>query len=287
MKRTIGGSSKMDNWEEKEFLFYLRNIRKTFHNGACLDFQGEMIIRRGCFTFITGNSGIGKSSLLNILGLLDKADNSQGDAVLHYRSNPGQANGHDYFQLYKNDRWHRLFSKSVRAHLRQKDFGFLPQGGHLLHSFSIRQNLEAIYMLRNPNYAEESMQSSIKAVLDSVDFKADLEKWKLSPAVLSGGEAQRLALARAILCNPKVIFVDEPTTFMDGELVELTMKCLLDRLNSSGCSIIIISHDYKELQVILKGMQKDARIDFFKFKKEANKNIQAVTWDVQRYDEMN
>lgn len=276
----------MNDWEEKEFLFYLRNIRKTFHNGACLDFQGEMIIRRGCFTFITGNSGIGKSTIMNILGLMDKPDYIPKLSMLLYRQNEGHHNYYDYFQLYKNDRGYRIFTKNESAHIRRKDFGFLPQGVHLLHPLSIRQNLEAIYMLRNPNYDEESMLHAIKAVLDSVDFKSDPEKWKLSPAVLSGGEAQRLALARAILCNPKVIFVDEPTTFMDSELVELTMKCLLNRLNTHGCSIIIISHDYEKLKTILRNFQENVKIDIFSFEKKGWDNMPIITWHVKRYEEL-
>lgn len=325
----------MDAGDDRENLFYLKDIRKTFHNGTCLDFKGEMAIRRGYFTFITGNSGIGKSTLLHILGLLDRADFNQEGSILKYRPDPDNEEGLDYFDLYKKDRGYRLFSKSKCACLRRNDFGFLPQGGHLLHSLTIKQNLEAVYLLRSRLREKDHMLKTLQEVSESVGFNLDMEnksetgeykirphkgfpgksrgescvhqanperlrgqeakqsqdkvrnKWKLSPAVLSGGEAQRLALARAILCNPKVIFVDEPTTFMDGELIKLTMKCLLNRLNSNGCSIILISHDYEELQKILKGLQPGVKIDAFHLEKKEIQNIQEISWSVEIHEEKN
>jgi putative ABC transport system ATP-binding protein len=306
----------MDVGDNRENLFYLKDIRKTFHNGTCLDFKGEMSIRRGSFTFITGNSGIGKSTLLHILGLLDRADFKQDGSILKYRPTPDIEEGYDYFHLYKNDQGYRLFLRSECACLRRKDFGFLPQGGHLLHSLSIWQNLEAVYLLRSRLREKDQMLKTLQEVSESVGFNLDIEnksypvnsnpktsvslcqgekqspdkvrnKWKLSPAVLSGGEAQRLALARAILCNPNVIFVDEPTTFMDGELIKLTMKCLLNRLNSNGCSIILISHDYEGLQKILKGLQPGVKIDAFHLEKKEIQNIQEISWSAKRHEEKN
>lgn len=249
--------------EEKDYLFHFKNISKTFRNGNILNFVGKIHINRGCFTFFTGESGIGKSTLLHILGLLDRASATGNDSCLKYRPAP-DSQIIDYFDYHKQDLKYKVFSQGRCARLRRVDFGFLPQDGHLLHSLSRRQNLEIVYILRyqpttkNINVLDELGEIIRRVKFDEKNFFTD---GKYSPAPLSGGEKQRLALARAILCKPKVIFVDEPTTFMDDKLIKQAMEVLFDLVLQNGCSIIVVTHQYEELSEILNKPAKEVKID--------------------------
>ena len=103
-------------------------------------------------------------------------------------------------------------------------------------------------------------EEEIKKILQEVGFKETEENiWKqgyrCSPLRLSGGQRQRLALARSVICadcQPKVIFVDEPTTFMNEELVELTVDLLVQRVREKNCSILLVTHDHKKMDEYLQ-----------------------------------
>ena len=249
--------------ETNHYIFQFNNIAKQFRNRNRLIFQGEsgeIGIQREQFTFITGDSGVGKSSLMNLLGLLDWADkNNTENSQITFIPEPDQK-AIDYFNLYRKDAW---FFQDQCASIRRQYFGFLPQQGHLLHTFSIQQNLSLVAHLRNrsPN---NNIRQNIDEILSKVGFdtKTLRERLKFSPAQLSGGEAQRLALARAILYRPKVIFVDEPTTFMDKALVKRTLEVLADTILLGDCTVILITHEYDKLVNLLReyAHQSDQKI---------------------------
>lgn len=232
-------------------IFRFANISKQFRNRNRLIFQGEngeMGIQRGQFTLITGDSGIGKSSLINLLGLLDWVDNTEKSEIMFQPESSQKTI--NYFDLYRKDAW---FFRDQCANIRHRYFGFLPQQGHLLHTFSIQQNLALIAYLRN-SYKNNNIHNDIDEILGKVGFEPNQikERLKFSPAQLSGGEAQRLALARAIFSHPKVIFVDEPTTFMDEALVKKTMEILAETILLQGCTVILVTHEYEKLVELLR-----------------------------------
>ncbi len=253
----------MNSITDNNCLFMVKNIGKTFRNGYRITYSGEMKIKKGCFTFITGVSGIGKSTLLHILGLLDKPEKMGNDSFLNYF--PTQdSNPIDYFDLFKN-KWVVFNHSTGRAKIRRSDFGFLPQDGHLLNTFSIRENLELVLRFRHePCSKSPGTDQELQDILKSVGFIKDENIWgrrNFSPLNLSGGQRQRLALARAIVCDcqPKVIFVDEPTTYMNEELVKLTVNLLVERVLANKCSIILVTHDYEKLSMYLNENLKAKR----------------------------
>lgn len=251
-------------------LFHIKEIRKTFQNGNCINYQIDLAIQRGCFTIITGGSGVGKSTLLHILGLLDAPEKMDGaDSQIEYFSNSHRI---DYFELFDRSHdlkhvWRGWKSSSRRARIRREDFGFLPQGGHLLNTFAIRENLELILQLRHrPCSKKPDAHQEVVNVLKAVNFGGEeettafSERLQLSPFTLSGGQKQRLALARTIICDcqPKVIFVDEPTTYMDEKVAEVCLRVLADRVIDAQCSVILVTHD-KNLVTTLSAYIQDEK----------------------------
>jgi putative ABC transport system ATP-binding protein len=248
-------------------LFRLKDIYKIFRNGFRINYNGTMAIRKKCFTFIIGKSGVGKSTLLNFLGLLDKAEPAGKESFLEYHRDANSVI--NYFENHLNGQKTSL--------IRCSDFGFLPQDGHLLNTFSIWENLDLVCNLR---YKEENSKptETILNALKKVNLNLNGERLRFSPFNLSGGQKQRLALARTILGDPKVIFVDEPTTYMDPDNVKLTMEILLDHVISHGSSIIVVTHDYNELYGYLNGQNNSVNIDTFHLKDSQKGNIWDVSW---------
>lgn len=173
-------------------------------------------INEGEFTAIVGPSGSGKSTLLHILGFLDK--HTKGE----YRFD-GKT-----FDDYTKDRI---------AHVRNKKMGFIFQSFNLLRRANVLENVKL-----------PLLYSGIKESLwDEMALKA-IEEVGLSHRVnhessqLSGGEQQKVAIARAIVNNPSVIFADEPTGNLDSKSGGQVME-IIDKLHEKGNTIILITHE--------------------------------------------
>src|SRR3982751_2564904 len=183
-------------------VFYaLRNINLTINEGE--------------FVSIMGNSGSGKSTLLHILGLHDSAWNGEftlrGEAV------------------------HKL-DKKKRFELQKKHIGFVFQSYHLLDDLTVYENLEIPLSYRDmPKKERESV------VCDILDRFAIVGKKDLFPNQLSGGQQQLVAVARAVISNPKVILADEPTGNLHSSQGKEIMV-LFRKLNDGGTTIIQVTH---------------------------------------------
>ncbi len=201
-------------------LYETRDLWKTYGNGAkrIEVLRGvNFSVKSGETIAVAGPSGVGKSTLLHILGLLDSADS--GVVIL---------DGDDMSTL----------SETNRARVRNKKIGFVFQFFQLLPEFTALENvlMPALIAGRSPDeYHDKAV-----GLLDEVGLGARASH---RPGELSGGEQQRVAMARALIMEPSVVLADEPTGNLDpvtGEEIEILMRNLN---RSRGTTLIVVTHN--------------------------------------------
>jgi ABC-type lipoprotein export system ATPase subunit len=205
-------------------MIQLRNVEKYFEHGPTKTFVLRRInldIKEGEFVSIMGPSGAGKSTLLHLLGMHDS--NWTGEYYLM---------GQPVHRLNKKD----------RMELYKKYFGFVFQSYHLLDSLTVYENLDIPLSYRN---IKKSERDSI--VCDVLDRFQIVGKKDLFPNQLSGGQQQLVAVARAVIANPKVILADEPTGNLHSSQGKEIME-LFKRLNDEGTTIIQVTHNEKNAE---------------------------------------
>jgi putative ABC transport system ATP-binding protein len=200
-------------------MIVLKDLEKSYPVGAGQYFVLRRInteIREGEFITIMGPSGAGKSTLLAIIGMLD-----------------GAWKGEYYFL---EQPVHKLSLKQ-RAELNKKYIGFVFQQFHLLDNLTVAENLDIPLSYRNIKSSERQ-----GIVADTLDRFHIVGKKDLYPSQLSGGQQQLVAVARAVIANPKLILADEPT----GNLHSSQGKEIMDlfkKLNDEGATIIQVTHN--------------------------------------------
>jgi len=197
----------------------LCEVSKTYPKGSQeVHALREVTVRCGTgeFVAIQGPSGSGKSTLLNLIGLLD--DPSSGIIRL---------NGRDTTTL----------SRREKAHLRGRQLGFVFQSFNLIANLTAWQNVALpLYYAR---IKKASRRQSALAALEQVGLG---DRANHRPAELSGGEEQRVAIARSLVMNPEIVLADEPTGNLDSENGGAIMQ-RLKQVSVSGVSVLIVSHD--------------------------------------------
>ncbi|MBO4927579.1 MAG: ABC transporter ATP-binding protein [Clostridiales bacterium] len=197
-----------------------QKLCKTFSNGGVQQHvlrNIDLSIYEGDFTVIMGASGAGKSTLLYALSGMDKPTLGE---VLFAEKNITKG------------------TPDELAIFRRKNCGFVFQQTYLVDSMSVLDNVLAAALLVEKN--KKVAGEKARKVLKSVDIDENL--WNKFPTQLSGGEAQRVGIARALINDPKLVFADEPT----GALNSTTGKDVLDVLtaaNERGQSIVMVTHD--------------------------------------------
>jgi lipoprotein-releasing system ATP-binding protein len=194
----------------------VKNVEKSYDTlqvlrGVNLDIaQGEIVA-------IVGKSGAGKSTLLHILGTLDRAD--KGEVVI---------NGKDMSKL----------NNSQLADFRNKNLGFIFQFHHLLPEFSALENVIMPALIGGGN--ESKAKKRATELLDYLGLSARLTH---KPNELSGGEAQRVAVARALMNNPAVVFADEPTGNLDSASSKDLHDLLFKLRDDFKQTFVIVTHN--------------------------------------------
>ena len=200
----------------------IQNLVKQFPVGG--DFftalkNVNLILAEGEFTGLVGPSGSGKTTLLNIIGGLDSPSEGQVSVLGMTLNNT---------------------SHGERARLRRKSMGFIFQSYNLLPVYSVFENVELPLILNKVDPTERE-----KRVTQALEWVGLSDKTDSRPAMLSGGECQRTAIARAIVHQPALILADEPTANLDAENSHHIMKIMV-RLNKElSTSFIFATHDEK------------------------------------------
>lgn len=201
----------------KKVLLQGRNICKKFtQDSTPILNEINVEIYEGDFTVIMGASGAGKSTLLYALSGMDTI--SSGEIT---------------FQGQRIS----TFSEKQMASLRAKDFGFVFQQTHLVSNLTLFENIAVAGYIAGPGAKE--IQKRASELLVQMDVNEAKDRL---PSQASGGEAQRAAVARAIINRPKLVFADEPTGALNRSNSEEVLN-LLSSLSKSGQSILMVTHD--------------------------------------------
>ncbi|MEG6573756.1 ABC transporter ATP-binding protein [Caldibacillus debilis] len=193
----------------------LENVHKRYRMGEVTIHAVRGVsftIEKGEFAIVVGSSGAGKTTVLNLLGGMDRAD--EGTIIVDKKD----------ISAY-NDK--------MLTEYRRNDIGFVFQFYNLVPNLTAKENVElAVQISKNPLDAEE--------VLERVGLK---ERMNNFPSQLSGGEQQRVAIARALAKNPKLLLCDEPTGALDYQTGKTILKLLQDTARKTGMTVVMITHN--------------------------------------------
>ncbi len=196
----------------------LQDIEKYYENRVIKTFVLRNInleIREGEFISVMGPSGSGKTTLLNIIGMLDTPSNGE------------------YYFL--DEPVHKMNEKKL-TELHKTYIGFVFQSYHLIDELTVYENLETPLLYQKVNSNERKGR-----VAETLDRFGIVAKKDLFPNQLSGGQQQLVAIARAVIAEPKLILADEPTGNLHSEQGKEIMD-LLKKLNEQGTTIIQVTH---------------------------------------------
>ncbi|MDP2139539.1 MAG: cell division ATP-binding protein FtsE [Gammaproteobacteria bacterium] len=191
------------------------NVSKRYPGGHQALSQVSFELREGEMAFLTGRSGAGKSTLLKLIMLMEKAN--QGQILV---------NGKNLARLPRG-----------QIPFYRRRIGVVFQDHQLLFDRSVFENVAL--PLQIEGYPKHEADRRVRAALDKVGL---LKKEKMNPMALSGGEQQRIGIARAVVNRPQILLADEPTGNLDPELAAETML-LFEQFNQVGVSMLIASHD--------------------------------------------
>ncbi len=192
------------------------NIKKSFGDNTILN-GIDLEISKGELVAIIGASGAGKTSLLQILGTLDKPDSGE---------------------LFINDKAIHNMNDKTLSRFRNSDIGFVFQFHHLLPEFTALENVSMPGLIKGTNKAEVKARALELLKSLKVDHRASHK-----PSEMSGGEQQRVAVARALINSPSVILADEPSGNLDSNNANDLHDLFVDLKNEFNQTFIIVTHN--------------------------------------------
>jgi len=196
-------------------LVAFHDVSKRYPTGQQALEGVDFRLARGEMAFLTGHSGAGKSTLLKLIALIERP--TSGQVVINGKNLAG-------------------IGRRGIPRFRQR-LGLIFQDYNLLHDRTVFDNVALPLVIRG--LAHDDLQRRVRAALDTVGL---LDKERKLPVTLSGGEQQRVGIARALVGRPYLILADEPTGNLDPELSADIMRLFL-RLNETGTSVLIATHD--------------------------------------------
>ncbi len=202
-------------------LLTINNVHKSYRTGKTSELHVlkgiDLQIKEGEIVAVVGPSGVGKSTLLHIIGTLDRP--TQG-----------------YVEIYGQDT--SRFDESQLAQFRNQTIGFVYQFHHLLPEFTALENVIMPGLIAGKAMA--GLRKRALMLLERVNLSGRINH---RPAELSGGEQQRVAVARALINSPKLILADEPSGNLDLASGEQLHRLLWDLCRQDGHSLIIVTHN--------------------------------------------
>ena len=199
----------------------IQNIQKYYKNGSIKNYVLRDIsleIKEGEFVSIMGPSGAGKSTLLHILGMLDEPSHGK--------------------YLFLDEPVHKLRPRK-KTDLHKNYIGFVFQAYHLIDELTVYENIETPLLYKKTKTADR--KKMVNEMLEKFNL---VDKKDLYPNQISGGHQQQVAVARAVIINPKLILADEPTGSLHSSQGDIIMDMLKD-LNDNGTTIIQVTHSEK------------------------------------------
>lgn len=212
----------------------LRDVRRSFKQGGetLQVLRGaNLAVSRGEVVALVGPSGAGKSTFLQIAGLLERPDD--GDVRVN-----GESCGH--------------FSDDKRTELRRTRLGFVYQFHHLLPEFSAEENIVLPQMIAGRSRADAGVRAHELLAAMNLSARADHR-----PGQLSGGEQQRIAIARALANRPAVLLADEPTGNLDLDTSDFVFAELVAVARKEGLAALIVTHN----PALAARMDRTVRLD--------------------------
>ena len=206
-----------------EILLSAKNISKSFQGKKVLD-NININVKEAEIVAISGASGAGKTTLLNILSTLDRPDKNNSSSLF--------IDNHEVFNLKENE----------LANLRNQKIGFVFQFHELIPELNVFENVCLPGWIKK----DVDVKKKAKKILKYFGLQEFANK---KPLTLSGGEKQRVAIARSLINNPKIIFADEPTGNLDSKNSKILFDLFFKLRDDYNCSVIIVTHDEKSANI--------------------------------------
>ncbi|MEO0230403.1 MAG: ABC transporter ATP-binding protein [candidate division WOR-3 bacterium] len=222
-------------------LVELKNVEKVYVTGkiSVKALKGVNLgVEKGEFTAVVGPSGSGKTTLLNIIGCIDKP--TSGEVIME---------------------GNLLTEKSPDelARLRRHYFGFIFQSFNLIPVLNVYENVELALNLKYPNMSRKEKERKIHEILEIVGL---VDRKDLRPLELSGGEQQRVSIARALVKDPEFVLADEPTANLDSETGKNIINLMRELNEKKGVTFIFSTHDPMIMQYAKRVIKlRDGKIE--------------------------